>query len=53
MGIANLVLYHTEDKTGISTRKQRYTEEGRQYFTGSLYVPDDGDIIYLSREAEK
>ena len=44
--IPNLVLWHTEDKT-IAQRKQRYTEEGRQYYTGRLFVPDDLDVIEL------
>ena len=49
MGIKNLILYHTEDQTGIDTRKKRYLEEGRQYFSGNLYVPDDGDVILLQK----
>ena len=46
LGIKNLVLYHTEDKT-IATRKQEYTAECQQYFKGSVYVPEDLDIIAL------
>lgn len=46
LGAENLVLWHTED-TGISTRKERYTAEGRAYFHGNLFVPDDGDVIAL------
>lgn len=45
--IPNLVLWHTEDKT-LSTRKYNYTAEGLQYFEGTLYVPDDREIIELS-----
>lgn len=44
--IQNLVLYHTEDKN-ISCRKALYEEEGKAYFTGRLYVPDDLDRIIL------
>lgn len=44
--IPNLVLWHTEDKT-ISTRKQAYTAEGEQFYTGCLFVPDDLDEIEL------
>lgn len=44
--IPNLVLWHTEDKT-ISTRKQAYTAEGEQFYTGRLFVPDDLDEIEL------
>lgn len=38
--IPNLLLYHTEDKN-IKRRKELYTEEGKQYYSGNLYVPDD------------
>ena len=44
--IPNLVLWHTEDKT-ILTRKQAYTAEGEQFYTGRLFVPDDLDEIEL------
>ncbi len=46
LGVKNLVLYHTEDKH-LEQRKQLYTEEGKAYFSGSLYVPDDLDVIEL------
>ena len=46
LGIPHLVLWHTEDKH-IEQRKQLYTEEGRAYYTGDLYVPDDLDVIEL------
>ena len=44
--IPNLVLWHTEDRT-IDQRKRLYTEEGRQFYTGRLFVPDDLDEIPL------
>ncbi len=47
--VENLVLYHTED-SDITARKERYTAEGRQYFSGSLYVPDDLETICLTKE---
>ena len=47
LGIRNLVLYHTEDRT-IKNRKKLYLEEGRQYYHGSLYVPDDLETIELT-----
>ena len=47
MHISNLVLWHTEDATDISTRKERYLAEGKPYFSGNLYVPDDGERIPL------
>ena len=46
LGVKNLILYHTEDKN-IARRKQLYTEEGRKYFHGSLYVPEDLEKIEL------
>ena len=44
--VKNLVLYHTEDKH-INERKELYTNEGKQYYYGNLYVPDDLDVINL------
>lgn len=46
LGVPNLILYHTEDKN-ISSRKERYTKEGRQYYTGKLFVPDDMEVLEL------
>ena len=46
LGVPNLVLYHTEDKS-IENRKALYTEEGRQYYHGSLIVPDDLETLEL------
>ena len=45
-GVKNLILYHTED-TNIKRRKELYGEEGRQYFTGNLLIPDDLETINL------
>lgn len=42
----NLILYHTEDKN-IENRKELYTLEGKEFYTGNLLVPDDLDIIDL------
>lgn len=39
-----LLLYHSED-SDLPNRRQRYTEEGKQYYHGILYVPDDLDVI--------
>lgn len=44
--IENLILYHTEDKT-LSQRKKLYLEEGKQYFRGNLFIPDDLETILL------
>lgn len=46
LGVKNVVLYHTEDKT-IATRKEAYGAECRQYFHGNVYVPDDLEVIKL------
>lgn len=43
----NLVLWHTEDETTYGFRKQAYTEEAHQFFSGNVFVPDDFDIIDL------
>ena len=44
--VPNLVLWHTEDKT-IANRKELYTNEGKLYYRGPLYVPEDGEILSL------
>ncbi|MDQ7094584.1 MBL fold metallo-hydrolase [Desulfosporosinus sp. PR] len=46
LNIKNLVLWHTED-TNITRRKELYTAEGRKYYSGNLFVPDDLDTITL------
>ena len=38
--VKNLLLYHTEDKN-IAHRKELYGNEGRNYFSGNLLIPDD------------
>lgn len=44
--VKNLILHHTED-TRLEQRKQAYTAEAQQYFSGGVYVPDDLDVIGL------
>lgn len=44
LGVPNLILYHTEDKN-IKNRKELYTKEGKEYYHGNLYVPDDMEIF--------
>ncbi len=44
--VDNLLLYHTEDQT-IQMRKGLYTAEGRRYFHGGLFVPDDLEVLSL------
>ena len=46
LGVENLILYHTEDKN-IKARKALYTEEGKAYYHGNLYVPDDMEEFEL------
>ena len=46
LGVKNLVLYHTEDKS-IAHRRELYSAEGLVYFHGNLIVPDDLDVIEL------
>lgn len=42
----NILIYHTED-WHMDTRKRDYTEEGRQYCDGRIFVPDDLERIEL------
>lgn len=44
--IPHVVLWHTEDKN-YARRKELYTAEGRQFYNGDLYVPDDLEVIAL------
>lgn len=46
LNVKNLILWHTEDKN-IKQRKTLYTAEGKRYYNGNLFVPDDLDIIEL------
>ena len=46
LGAKNLLLYHTEDQH-LADRKRLYTEEGRKYFSGRLYVPNDLEVIEI------
>ncbi|MCR8893028.1 MBL fold metallo-hydrolase [Bacteroides sp. ET336] len=46
LGVKNLLLYHTEDKT-LSSRKEKYTAEAKKNFNGNVYVPDDLEVLDL------
>ena len=46
MRVRNLILVHTED-THIPYRKKLYTEEGKEFFSGNLIIPDDGEILKI------
>jgi ribonuclease Z len=48
LGIANLILYHTEE-THLKDRKSLYTSEGAAYYSGNLYVPDDLESFEIKR----
>lgn len=42
--IENLFLYHTEDKN-IQNRRELYMEEGKQFYSGRLFIPYDLECI--------
>lgn len=44
--VKNLILYHTEESHG-NERKSLYTKEGKENFSGNIYVPDDLEMIEL------
>lgn len=46
LGVKSVILYHTEDDN-IANRKELYTNEGKVYYKGKIYVPDDLDVIDL------
>ncbi len=46
LNVRNLLLYHTEGKN-LDDRKRMYLEEGAQYFSGNLYIPDDLESLEL------
>lgn len=46
LDVKNLILYHTEDKN-ILRRKELYTQEGRSFYDGQLYVPEDLEVFEL------
>ncbi len=46
LGVKNLLLYHTEDRN-LASRKELYSEEGRKYYHGSLWIPDDLEALEL------
>lgn len=46
MQVPNLVLWHTED-SNVTGRERLYKNEGKRYYSGKLYVPDDESLIAL------
>lgn len=49
--VKNLVLMHTEDShiqdSHIQDRKRLYKEEGEKVYSGRVWVPDDGERIFI------
>lgn len=48
LGVKHLVLWHTED-SDLPNRKHRYMAEGRAYYEGDLAVPEDLDVLSLTK----
>ncbi|MBO4805726.1 MAG: MBL fold metallo-hydrolase [Paludibacteraceae bacterium] len=46
LGVKNLLLYHTEDRS-LDSRKESYTAEAKSVFDGNVYVPYDLERIKL------
>ena len=46
MQIPNLVLWHTED-SNVAGRERLYKSEGKKYYGGNIFVPDDESLIAL------
>lgn len=46
LGVKNMLLYHTEEKT-LATRRETYTREAAQHFKGRIVVPDDLEEVLL------
>ena len=46
LGVKNLIVYHTEEKT-LANRKENFTREAAENFKGRIFVPDDFEVIEL------
>ena len=46
LSVPNLILYHTEE-THLHDRKQLYSSEGKNYYKGNLFVPEDLEEIEI------
>ena len=44
LGAERLILFNTEDEN-LKKRKALFAAEGRLYYRGTIYVPDDLDAI--------
>lgn len=47
LGIKNLILYHTEDDY-LDIRKEAYTKEAKENFSGNVFVPNDMETIAIA-----
>lgn len=47
LNVRVLILWHTEE-SDLDHRKVRYTQEASRYFNGTVYVPNDLDVIELA-----
>lgn len=46
LNVDNLLLYHTE-AINLKQRKILYSNEGKKYYSGNIYVPDDLETIKI------
>ncbi len=46
LNVRNLLLYHTEDRN-LLHRKELYENEGKKYFKGNLFIPNDLETVAL------
>lgn len=46
LDVRNLLLYHTEDRN-LACRKKMYLEEGQKFYRGSLWIPNDLEMIEI------
>lgn len=44
--VKNLLIYHTE-QDNLEKRKEMYTKEAKAYYNGTIYVPEDLEVINL------
>lgn len=47
VGAKNLILFHTEDVATFGKRKELYSAEAKQHYSGNVFIPDDGDVIEI------
>lgn len=52
MNVKNIVLWHLEDKTDMTIRKEKYLSESRKWISRSdnmlqIFIPNDADVIEL------